>query len=167
MKVLFLDIDGVLNSANWLKKNEARLVDKPDLVLCEVDPEAVKLLNEILDRTGAKVVVSSSWRLRDPLPEYRTMLDEIRAVLGAAGFTGEIIGQTPLLMGTKWGDPHVERGHEVLDWLEGHPEVTAYACLDDGNDFSACRSHLCRTHWKTGLRGNQVVHAVQLLGEVK
>lgn len=47
MKIIFLDIDGVLNYENSKSK---------------VEEEKVKLLKEIVDKTGAEIVLSSDWR---------------------------------------------------------------------------------------------------------
>ena len=51
-KILFLDIDGVVNSDNWYNKTRGRSGD--------FDPEAIALLNQLKD-IGAEVVISSSW----------------------------------------------------------------------------------------------------------
>ncbi len=52
MKVIFLDVDGVLNSTP----------SGPDF-----EPGLVVWLNRLVDLSGAGVVVSSSWRLEYPL----------------------------------------------------------------------------------------------------
>ena len=59
MKVIFLDIDGVLNSDEYVDK-----VKKSDIqgIERDIDIEKVKLLKRAIDETGAKVVLSSSWR---------------------------------------------------------------------------------------------------------
>ena len=54
MKILFLDFDGVLNSEKYVKNsNEFGVV---------IDPERMILLKQIIDSTGAKIVLTSSWR---------------------------------------------------------------------------------------------------------
>ena len=59
MKVIFLDIDGVLNSDEYLDK-----VKNSDIqgIERDIDVEKVKLLKRAIDETGARVVLSSSWR---------------------------------------------------------------------------------------------------------
>jgi hypothetical protein len=71
VKVIFLDVDGVLNGheSQW-----------------RVIPECVRLLNEIVERTGAKLVLSSSWRL---LSDWEPAVREY-------GVTGEFVGVTRL-----------------------------------------------------------------------
>ena len=53
MKVIFLDIDGVLNSEKFLNNNKGQVVDR----------ERVSILKSIVDKTGAVIVMSSGWRL--------------------------------------------------------------------------------------------------------
>ena len=55
MKVIFLDVDGVLNSQQLFEKCE-------DDQLISVDEDNIKNLKTIVDATGAKIVLSSSWR---------------------------------------------------------------------------------------------------------
>jgi hypothetical protein len=57
MKVVFLDIDGVLNCTKTKNPRKFPYV---------VDPKLLARLNRLLERTAAKVVLSSSWRL-DPI----------------------------------------------------------------------------------------------------
>ena len=49
MKVIFLDVDGVLNSQQLFEKSE-------DAQLISVDEENIKNLKKIVDATGAKIV---------------------------------------------------------------------------------------------------------------
>lgn len=68
IKYLFLDIDGVLNHDVWFnspsyKNNQA------NWQVSMFDPACVERVNRILQETGAKLVVSSSWRDMKDLPE--------------------------------------------------------------------------------------------------
>ncbi len=58
MKLIFLDVDGVLNYSHC----EASVGG-----FCGVEPEKVKLLKQIVDATGAKLVLSSTWRRHIPV----------------------------------------------------------------------------------------------------
>ena len=62
MKVIFLDIDGVLNSVNTFKKRyeEHQKINKWTL---EIDLKMLENLKEIVEKTDAKIVLSSSWRV--------------------------------------------------------------------------------------------------------
>lgn len=59
MKVIFWDIDGVLNSDEYFDKIKDLNIQG---IQSEVDIEKIKLLKKAIDETGAKVVLSSSWR---------------------------------------------------------------------------------------------------------
>lgn len=129
MKVLFLDIDGVCNSAAWVK-----LGNNP---WHGTDPAAVKLVRQIIAQTKCKVVLSSTWRL---WAESRAVVK--RDVCHFIDVTKD------MQAGAKWGA--VERGLEVQEWLDRHPAVTQYAILDDNSDFLP-HQWLFKTTWETGI----------------
>lgn len=119
IKVLFLDIDGVLNSRYWYytRKREYNREN-------EFDPDCVRMVKHIIKATGCKIVLSSVWRLDE----------ENRKEVRDQGF--DFIDVTPSLhrpANTSW--EYRERGREVAAWLSLHPEVTNYAILDDEGDF--------------------------------
>lgn len=58
MKVIFLDIDGVLNSNDWYVKTRGIGGYNGG----DVDPKCIELINDLIDATGAKIIMSSSWR---------------------------------------------------------------------------------------------------------
>lgn len=114
MKVLFLDIDGVCNSAEWARAGND--------MWHGTDPELVKLVRQIIAKTGCLVVLSSTWRL---YPEARAVV--MRDVCHFIDVTKD------MQAGAKRGI--VERGVEVQEWLDRHPSVEQYAILDDDPDF--------------------------------
>src|ERR1700734_1402680 len=89
--VVFLDIDGVLNSKQWYAHNASCREDisSTERKLWEhsIDPDCVQRLNRILQQTGAVVIVSSSWRKKHAL-------SEIVSILESRGFRGEVKGAT-------------------------------------------------------------------------
>ena len=106
MKVIFLDIDGVLNCDKTPNPRRFPYV---------VDKKLLARLKKLLDRTGAKIVLSSSWRL-DPIW---------------------------LFAARHWGVPFMDvcpdmpkrpRRVEVLTWIAHHPKVSRYAVIDDEDD---------------------------------
>lgn len=134
MKVIFLDIDGVLNCAGttdrW-PKNSGML---------GIEPAKVKIFNNILRRTDARVVLSSTWRHDD---------DWLRTMKANGLHSRYFIDRTPRmpLMG---GAEMMERGKEIQAWLDKHPEVTKYAIIDDDSDMLP-EQPLFKTSWQTGL----------------
>ena len=94
MIVLFLDIDGVLNSNQWYyKRKELGLSLEGDK--SEFDPDTVEILNGLISDTNAKVVLSSTWR-----NNYDT-LEEIQTFLKDMGIVCDCIGRTPSIRTTK------------------------------------------------------------------
>ena len=122
-KIIFLDVDGVLNH----QKTPQRHGD-----FIGIDPHMVLLLHRILDKTGAQVVISSAWRL------HKESLDAVVAVVKPF----EVVGQTPDI-------PQGIRGDEVNAWLVEH-KVGRYAILDDWSDFHKGQP-LFKTSFATGL----------------
>lgn len=123
MKVLFLDIDGVLNCSTT-----------PVNDMWPLDPYKVLLLHRILDQTGAYVVLSSAWR--------HSALG--MGVVEDAIVPHKLIDKTPSFA--------TIRGEEIKAWLRKHPDVEQYAILDDDDDMlSRQMPHFFQTSWKEGL----------------
>jgi hypothetical protein len=106
MKVIFLDIDGVLN---------CKTTPNPRKFPFIVDKKLLACLLKLLKRTGAKIVLSSSWR-NDPI-----------GLLAAKHFGIPLWDVCPDM-------PKSARCKEVLKWLAAHPRVTRYAVIDDEDD---------------------------------
>lgn len=125
LRVLFLDIDGVLNTRAYVERAgwSPPLGSAGDVLI--IDPAAVEHLNFVVEQTGAVIVVSSSWRITYPLEVLTAMLEE-------RGFRGRVYGATPELPGRN-------RSREIAEWLRDHP-VDAFAIVDDdgasGADFA-------------------------------
>ena len=113
MKVLFLDIDGVLNRFGDEDGN-GRTTKLIDDFFIGLDTAPLQIYKAMLSRISVTVVLSSTWR------HWQPMLDHLKE-------NGvEFSHMTPSLR-----DPHLGRGHEIQAWLMEHPEVTKYAILDD------------------------------------
>lgn len=130
MKIIFLDVDGVLNSEHWYKKNHKRHPER-----CHVDtaisPKYVRNLRRIVRRTGAKIVLSATCRgvVRKNKTHY---LHQIFQQYGL-----EIYDYT-LRLGR-------ERGYEIQDWLDKHKDVTNIVILDDDSDMIHLTKYLVKT----------------------
>lgn len=155
MKLIFLDFDGVINSSKFYEDKEKGVIG--------LDPKAVALVNEICDRTGALVVVSSSWRHG----ESRTTLQEI---LGKVGFTGKVLGMTPDLSTRHEGLWTAKtRGDEIFQWIEDsspniHGPIESFVILDDDSDMEPLAHRHIKTDHAIGLTSNHVERAVTMLG---
>jgi len=150
MKVIFLDIDGVLNSTDYIKQCDGSFDDPKN----QMGPQAVAKLNKITDATGAKIVVSSTWRLA-----FRHQPDPLRLLkncMACYDITGEVIGMTGVLPG--------DRRYEIQEWLDTNPGVEKYIILDDGL-IEGHSKHFIRTSFEFGLQNSDVEIAIKLLGD--
>lgn len=148
-RILFLDIDGVLNSAAWFAKMQCDALSR-EPISNMIDPACVARVNRILDASGARVVVSSSWRII-------RILGEINAALKEKGFTGKIIGKTP--QGLRC------RGEEIQRWLTDHGHSPDHALiLDDDSDMAHLTPCLVRTSWSCGITDADVARALAVFG---
>jgi hypothetical protein len=161
MRIVFLDFDGVLNSHEYMRRL-GTLGEPVDVA--GLDPEAVARLNRLVSEGCAEVVISSSWR-------HGRTLDELRAILTAAGFTGEVVGKTPDCAhkpeGGLWHG--AMRGNEVQTWLDLAPLydvwVAQFVIVDDDSDMAHLADRHVKTRFDTGLTDADVDRAVKMLGE--
>lgn len=153
-KIIFLDFDGVLNSASWFKTIHESREGKPYVSSFErsteqLDPRCVKMISDLAVSTGSNIIVSSSWRILHEL-------HEIQDILEARGMVKEVlpIGVTP--------DSHKRfRGDEVKMWLAQNPRVHTHVIFDDDGDFYSDQP-LVKTSWEDGL----LPHHVELAREI-
>lgn len=142
MKVIFLDIDGVLTT----ERTKYRVGDV----------DCVAQLNRITEATGADIVISSSWR-HDP---------EIANVLAAWGVRGKVVGITPnLSVWMKGIRVARERGDEIYRWLCDNMPAANYVILDDESDMGPVINRWLRTSTQFGLQQGQADAAIRLLGD--
>ncbi len=162
MKVIFLDIDGVLNSQAWGKYGHG--LDPSDGGKCSQetlkwDPAAVANLRQIVAETGAQIVVSSSWR------GYRDKaVENWQRMFACYGWPDvPVIGETPDLNRMVNGIYVSKiRGDECAAWMALHPEVTHYVCIDDDADFLPGQSCVFTDH-RWGLTSLEARQAIRLL----
>lgn len=140
MKVIFLDFDGVIViPPDWRKAN----------------PACIHRLNKITEITGAKLVVSSTWRLTERWEQC----------LKDWGVTGEVIGCTPSRFVSENGSHIRSRSMEIRAWLDEHPEIEDFIVIDDEiTDFNKHHKQV-GTDFRWGLTGPEMNRAINLLGE--
>jgi hypothetical protein len=136
VRILFLDIDGVLNRTGFSPPVSQGLRSW-------IEPELAARLQALLEETKTAIVLSSDWR------RGRTC-DELRAELTAAGITAPLHDVTPVL--------HRERWREIQHWLDQHvaatrciSPLTHFAIVDDGYDMGALNPYFVRTSPLAGL----------------
>lgn len=157
MRLVFLDIDGVLNKGLIASASTAEDVIRSDYGW--MNRSLVANFNTLVASTGAKIVVSSSWRCQT--------LSQTREVLRAFDISGEIVGQTPEL-----GAGFV-RGHEIQAWIDENATMlgvakgevfTSYVILDDSAVMLPHQqSHYLKTDPFVGLSSEMQKKATALL----
>lgn len=162
MKVIFLDVDGVLNHVEWFQEEE-RLNrtksfkeggDNLWIWINMVDPSRIKLLDQLVEKTDAKIVMSSTWRLSRTLKEIKDLFNN------RLNLKAEIIDKTP-----HYG---CERGHEIGAWLvNSKDKIESFVILDDDSDMVGVMNRLIRTGTQKGLEQSHVDRAIEMLGVKK
>lgn len=128
LKILFLDIDGVLNSTRSLLTHGRLPQNFDDMSL--FDPCAIGLLKRLCAEVDCKVVISSTWRLHFSVEEFAEKLG------------------IPVIAKTGVGD---DRSIEVNDWLLKN-DTNVYAIVDDNNWFADFQQkHFVQTESEEGL----------------
>ena len=145
MKVIFLDIDGVLNSedhAIYCHENPKFIEEGGSIY---VDPYPVLYILQLIDEMDLKLVISSSWRTWD----LESTIKEFNRYKSLCRLTQYIVGITPRNMDDRvW----VDRGEEIQQYLNEHPEIDNYVIVDDDNDMlDSQRDNFVRTNNRHGL----------------
>jgi len=159
-KIIFLDIDGVLNCKNTFKeKKEERVfynkfLEKNDfnlakISMCDIDFEKLELLKYIVLETNAKIVISSSWKnLR-----FYTLIEDLLINKGLP-----IIGVTPHI--------NNRRGTEIKKYLSEN-QVDDFIIIDDSifDDYDdELINHLVKTDfYDEGLNDEKANEAINLI----
>ena len=149
MKVIFLDFDGVLNSEKYVRNFSGYGVI--------IDPTRMALLKHIIDKTKAKIVLSTSWRehweqctgkCNDTGKEINKIFNE---------FNLSIFDKTPSIGGN--------REDEIESWLKSNPETENFVVLDDRFlDSPIIRGHFVKTdNYRSGISEENVNEAIKIL----
>jgi hypothetical protein len=165
MNVIFLDIDGVLNSRQSIKRKFAHATfcggkeytDTPDKQL-------IKRINKIVKVTNAKIVITSTWRLSNSI-------FLLSRYLHALGLKGDIIDATPYM-------PMSDRGLEIEMWLisrrdkVGTPKpmsinlyenIDRFVIIDDDSDMGALADYLVKVDNDIGVSNHNVKQAIKIM----
>jgi len=148
VKILFLDVDGVLNGKNYGYGG--------------VDDSLLALLKTIIEETGCKVVLSTTWRLNQSARATLLHFMKARADINVEDI---IIGDTPSLKGK-------QRAFEIesflhSEWFVSRYAVTAWVAVDDlplnTHHPAFMKDHFIRTNYRTGITPADAFGAVHIL----
>ena len=148
MKVIFLDLDGTIclsnnwggRSKKWAKYRSenpetSRYIDDApvEVRFDDFDKKAIKVLNEILEETGAEIVMSSDWKCHanlEELGEYFLSQGILKKPVGVTKMLGQCNQPENYPWLRKW-DVEQSRSLEILQYLFDHPEVSQWVAVDD------------------------------------
>lgn len=164
-KVLFLDIDGVLNT----ERQHNRCMDEGEVYVDNFgyafDPIAVINLKKIIDDTGADIVISSSWKFWG--------LSTMQKLWASRDLPGKIIDVTPNTMSDEmlleidlsYMELPAGKGSEIKEWLDTKgSEVTHYAILDDVPDILPEQdSHFVQIDPRIGITKEDANQVIEIL----
>lgn len=144
MKLIFLDIDGVMNSytSALSAKHESLAFDN----------RAVENLKLVINETGAKIVVSSTWRIGETIDSLKTR------IFSHYGLDEHVIGITPYYIETI-------RGIEISDYMLSNENmrVDAFVILDDDTDMGNLKPFHVHVNRVYGLSVNDAKKAISIL----
>lgn len=183
MKVVFLDVDGVMNNFEDSRRIMDEAKDRPELwdMTDDPTPKAIALLKGICEKTGAYVVLSSSWRCC--LPNLQKMIDVfLDNGIPFAGVTSEGVRlskvekygiKIPDHRRPRWRQNKLsdydylveERGIEIVAFLKTHPKITSFVAIDDEADDIEpyIPDNFVKTNPFVGLTEDDAAKAVDIL----
>ena len=150
MKVIFLDNDGVICLSNnwggrtkkWAKYRSSNPESSNlhreapvDIRFDDFDKKSIKILNEVIEETGAEIVVSSDWRFHatlEELGEYYLSQGISKKPIGFTKKLGQFQEPENFPWSRQW-NLEQSRSLEILQYLKDHSEVTEWVAVDDLN----------------------------------
>ena len=166
-KYLFLDFDGVLNTGKYAKQMKREGIDPFDEFGAIFDPEAIANLEHIVELTGCKIVLSTTWRNEGIM--------RMRELWKQRGLPGEIFSMTPILLSTSFQDAmngemmgmplREAKALEINAWLyQNASKDYRYVILDDEDYFfPKQQEHLVLTDEKEGLTDRKAQNVIWIL----
>ena len=117
LKIIFLDFDGVLDTAfydSYLEQHNMPSCDESGRPI--FDPVCIGYLKQIVETTNAQIVVSSDWKYYDSLEDLRKMWESRQMY-------GNLFDVAPNLK--------ISRGAEICGWINGKANISNYVIIDD------------------------------------
>lgn len=152
-KIIFLDIDGVLNHEKWYHETvgNENIGYKGDIC-----PATVSFVNEIIKQTGAKVIISSTWRF-----DFKNTCTQLYE---AGLIKGSIIDKTPNYQYTHINQYGV-RGNEIKGSIDIN-KIEQYVILDDDCDMLLeQKDNFIHIDSFVGVTEENVIEAIKILNK--
>lgn len=160
-KIVFLDIDGVLNDHGF----------NPEVLCGRIDVDKVSRFNRVIRTTGAKFVLSSAWRYIVYRGEANLSGMEwlLRSHGVLAGYLRGVTWPDSIRKGTYNGQPanwpaENERGSQITEWLTSNPWYNGHLVIDDLDLGISFAGHpFVQTDSTVGLTDEDADRAIELL----
>lgn len=150
MNIIFLDIDGVLNSVNKLIEIYHQTKKPHSGYQYPFDEKCLRNLQILVQETDAQIVVTSTWRKDEEGKET------LQSALKEYGLDKRVIGYTPVLFNQK-------RGKEIQEYLSQLESRPHFVILDDDLDMEELLPFLVKTNIQTGLTHKNAREAIEIL----
>ncbi len=169
LKILFLDIDGVLCTlrSHFAYGDKGGLMSAWDITCCQ-------MIRRLCKKYNYKIVISSTWRNSTGRIK---VLDYYLAMYGLIDYCYKypdmVTGAERLKLEDEWKTPNSERipgktrGTEIKMWLDKHPEVTKYIIVDDDVDMlDEQKPYLIKTDTDEGFGSDNMMQAMKVMDEL-
>lgn len=170
MKIIFLDIDGVLNSlqsvyfynrfieqAEWYKKYGPTENDNFSDYETDICPICASNLRELLETfKDIKIVISSTWRMGREIDWFNQWFTYLNI-----NNENRVIGKTSRL--------NKQRGYEIQDWLDNNKDldIENFIIFDDDSDMAHFldTDNFIQTNGRVGFDYFKMRDAMQIFGK--
>ena len=154
MRVIFLDIDGVLNSEEWDRYVQSFTYGARLNSCYLLSQEMILRLQNVVFQTNAEIVLTSSWRTNE------RAMDALRRQLNLYHLS---------IRDTTVSYAYGNRADEVKLWIKSHSNITSYAIVDDYDDGftqdEVLSTHFVQTAYAYGLTYEKAAEIIEILSK--
>jgi hypothetical protein len=144
MKIIFLDIDGILNVFSNYSKDH------------NFSRSACNNLNDLLSKEpDLKIVISSAWRRHGILfvqNLFRKNSLPYDKIIDITEFDNK-------------SEASIDRGVYIKRWMDKHPEVTKFVIFDDESNMGELMNKLVKINSWIGITSKDVKKAIEILNK--
>ena len=149
MNIIFLDVDGVLNSYNKLIEIYNKTGKPHSGSNFPFDEKCLENLKILVEETNAKIVITSTWRKNEE--DMKVLLNKLKEY----NLDKEIIGYTPIL--------YTRREEEIIEYLNKLNIKVDFIIIDDIRDMGVLNDKLIVTSPITGFTEDNMKNAIKIL----
>lgn len=149
--IIFLDVDGVLNSISNLIKVYEKTHKQHSGYNYPFDEKCLENLRLLVEETNSKIVITSTWRRKEK------SIKKLLEVLSNYNLDKEVIGYTPIL--------NKARGEEIKKYLSTLSYQPNFIILDDDSDMGELLPYLINTNGYYGLTSEDAQNGIKILNK--